>query len=334
MAVRQININATSTNKTVFKQPNGSNIDPSLKNGLSANTVYLSEGSSVDYLKKRPVYQRKINSFFENTNDYTNTSIFLGLYVPYLARRAGNDVMEPASGDNFYTENLGTVETAGTNQIIKSENIALDNKFTFSTGRATKKDVEKIFIKDTMQSKAYRTYTEEEYNFLTEIYDPEFQALWDPDPEPPTVLMRYVAPTPNDCGYCAQYEWQWYAGTAWDCNDPVPDGFVLTSGEGLGCFITASGSMGSVNQTDFSVVPDNVFDALGIDRETYVGYGSLEARRIEIGETYDSQRLCDAYDLTAQSGLYEWQPSNGLIRVEVTGIPAGYAYCSEQFYAI
>jgi hypothetical protein len=327
MATRQINSSTISTNKTVFKRPNGSNIDPSLKNGISSSVVYLSEGSSVDYIKKRPVYQRKINSFFENTNDYTNTSIFLGLYVPYLARRAGNDVIEPASGDNFYTENLGTVDTAGTNQIIKSENIALDNKFTFFTGRAAKKDVEKIFIKDPMQSKAYRAYTEEEYNFLTEIYEPEFQALWEPDAEPPSVLMRYVAPTANDCGYCAQYAWAWYYDTSYPCGDPVPDGFVFTSGGPDDCGISASGELPF--PPSFDDVPQYIKD-FGVD---FTGI-DINSLRYIAGETYDSQRLCDAYDLTAQSGLYEWQPSNGLMRVEVTGIPAGYAYCSEQFYAI
>lgn len=335
MAIRQINSDTISTNQTLFKKPKGSNIDPSLQNALSSRIVYLSEGSSADYLKKRSGYQRKTNSFFEHANDYTITSIKYGEYIPYLPKGSGNNVLEPVGSDNFYTEYKGLSDQGRTDRIIKSENIAISNNVQFFIGKFNKKNDNKIFIKPQFLNRAYDILTEQEYQFVTEIYDSSdtiLNVLWSADVAASAVVARYVAPPNGFCGVCQAYAYGWGAGTSFACDGsdgPVPDGFVFTSGGPDLCSVNASGLFpeGPV----FADIPQNVKDFLG---ETEFG-GLINYFKYPVGDTYDTQEECNAYDLDPlTSGYFEWMPAIGLTILNEDDIPGGYSYCSEKFFLI
>lgn len=336
-------IKETASNNIVFNQNKGkinnNNLGSSLLDTqnkydsvIGADTVNRIITKNIVVTKQQ---FRKNNNVISIYPDFTNTLIKNGIYKPYLILDQENNLADAPDTDIFYTSKksrlLSREYTYQDLEKTQNNTIFSIGKFHVNTDNIL--PVQLKFINSIVGS-----LTQEEVDFIsefaqenTEIFnDLESQTFTSQQIDLPT--YRYAAPTPNDCGYCAQYAWIWGAGTSFACDGsdgPVPDGFVLTSGVGTNnCGISASGELPF--PPSFDDVPQYVKDYFVFETE----FGGLinSVRRIA-GETYDSQRLCDAYDLTAQSGLYEWQPANNLGLYSSSGVPPDYAFCSDEFYA-
>lgn len=302
--------------------------------------VYINNGLSLTANELNRSYGNKEpNTFFETMGEYTNTSIRNGIYAPYLQKNTENIIIEGTTSDNFYTENVAT-ENYELSDFQKSKNISKQNFFTFYNDLQNRNTQQKQYIKPKDLSNPFQELSLQEYNFLLEKpeffqNEESFDVLWNPDPNESLILSRYAAPDADGCGYCAKYEWRWAGGTSWDCNVPAPEGFVFYSGDGINnCGINASGLLSTCGQ-DFSEIPQNVFDTLGIDASTYEGYGLITAYRIQSGETFDTEDECNKYkENPSTSGCYDWISPSGMSIYPTTGIPPNYAYCSDVFYLI
>lgn len=298
--------------------------------------VYTSSGVPLGDLESKRNYGNKYtNSFFETMGEYTNTSIRYGVYAPYLQKNDDNKVVDGIDSDNFYTESILDINDE-LSIFQKSKNISKQNSFTFYNNLQNREEDSKQYIK-FITERPIEEISLEEFNMLQEQWEASqaeesFDVQWEPDIKEPS-LWRYAAPDADGCGYCAKYEWRWAGGTSWDCNVPAPEGFVFYSGDGINnCGINASGLLSTCGQ-DFSEIPQNVFDTLGIDASTYEGYGLITTYRIKSGETFDTEDECNKYkENPSTSGCYDWIPPSGVSMYPVTGIPEGYAYCSDIFF--
>jgi len=288
--------------------------------------VYTSNGVPLGNLESKRNYGNKYtNSFFETMGEYTNTSIRYGIYAPYLQKNDDNKVVDGIDSDNFYTESILDINDE-LSIFQKSKNISKQNSFTFYNNLQNREEDSKQYIK-FITERPIEEISLEEFNMLQEQWEASqaeesFDVQWEPDIKEPS-LWRYAAETPNDCGgYCERYQYGWSANTSYSC-DPsgVPDGWELVNDSG-NCGIKASGVFG-VCHSFADYIPTYVTDMVG----------SNWGLTIKTTDTLDSEIQCKAYaEDPATSGCYAWIPPGDVSMYPVTGIPEGYAYCSDIFF--
>jgi hypothetical protein len=387
MSTYKINSNKKTKNSPtiVDHQSNGVEIANFATPTLSKRPIVEGLPALNTVLTKNEVDKRqpfKSGNRFMSTQEYLgNTSIFNGVYRPYLPVyiaadpdfEADNWYIETISSDVFYTTSVDQLLSRDYNNkdFIK---IANSHTISFSMG-ATEKRTSKKINTDIKPSMIFgdSVFTEEEINSIENAiaglaqssFSSQSQTEYEEYKVMSSHIMRYVAETPEGCGYCVELLKQpqglsveLQTGVSFPSGDgPVnnEEGFPLVASSCAELEQYIADTLASYSGTSIELGYPIVWSFTYEDGSTVTGEGcdnfpddialayshkcgDIFPENIDFiiargSDTNDDEDECRAYEESAAtSGCYEWvSPGAGFSRVNVDDIPAGYAYCSEEF---